>query len=182
VEEKIKEILREMGEDPEREGLVRTPIRVAKSLKFLTKGYAEDPKEVINEAIFSEEHKEMIMVKNVDFFSLCEHHLLPFFGKCHLAYIPNGKIIGLSKLARLVEVYARRLQVQERLTREIAYTIQEVLNPLGVAVVMEAQHLCMQMRGVERQNSVAVTSTMLGAFQERYATRAEFMSLLKPTG
>jgi GTP cyclohydrolase IA len=182
VEEKIKEILRDLGENPEREGLLRTPSRVAKSLKFLTHGYGEDPAKIITGALFTEEVKDMILVKNVDFFSMCEHHMLPFFGKCHVAYIPNGKIVGLSKIARLVDVYARRLQVQERLTWDIANTLQETLQPLGVAVVMEAQHLCMMMRGVERQNSVAVTSAMLGAFQERYATRAEFMSLIKPNG
>lgn len=182
MEEKIKEILRELGENPDREGLLKTPGRVAKSLKFLTQGYQEDPRKVINGAVFSAEQKDMIILKNVDFFSLCEHHLLPFFGKCHLAYIPNGKIIGLSKLARLVEVYSRRLQIQERLTWDIANTLKDALNPLGVAVVMEAQHLCMIMRGVERQNSVAVTSAMLGAFEERYATRAEFMSLIKQNG
>jgi GTP cyclohydrolase I len=182
LEERIREMLRDLGEDPGREGLLRTPARVAKSFEFLTMGYREDPRTVINNAVFSEDIKDMVILKNVDFFSLCEHHLLPFFGKCHVAYIPKGKIIGLSKLARLVDVYARRLQVQERLTHEIAGTIQEVLAPMGVAVVMEAQHLCMQMRGVERQNSVAVTSAMLGAFRESQATRAEFMSLIRGAG
>ncbi|MFH1263417.1 MAG: GTP cyclohydrolase I FolE [Pseudomonadota bacterium] len=181
MEEQIREILKQIGENPEREGLLKTPERVAKAYRFLTKGYSEDPKKVVNGAVFTEEQRDMVMVRNIDFFSLCEHHMLPFFGKCHVAYIPNRKIIGLSKMARLVDIYARRLQVQERLTWEIANTIQDALTPLGVAVVMEAQHLCMMMRGVERQNSVAVTSAMLGAFQERYATRAEFMSLIKPT-
>jgi len=181
MEEKIKEILRELGENPEREGLLKTPDRVAKSLKFLTKGYSEDPQKVINGAIFTDTQKDMIILRNVDFFSLCEHHLLPFFGKCHVAYIPNGKIIGLSKLGRLIDIYARRLQVQERLTKQIAETIAQALNPVGVAVVMEAEHLCMQMRGVERQNSTAVTSSMLGAFREQYATRAEFMALIRST-
>lgn len=182
VEDKIREILKELGEDPEREGLLKTPERVAKSLKFLTHGYDQDPAKILTGALFTEKAKDMVLVKNIDFFSLCEHHMLPFFGKAHLAYIPNGKVVGLSKMARLVDVFARRLQVQERLTWDIANLIQDTLQPLGVAVVMEAQHLCMMMRGVERQNSVAVTSAMLGAFQERYATRAEFMSLIKPIG
>jgi len=179
VEEKIREILKELGENPSREGLQKTPSRFVESLRFLTKGYKEDPKKVINGAVFSEDQKDMIIVKNVDFFSLCEHHMLPFFGKCHLAYIPDGKIIGLSKIARVIDIYARRLQVQERLTHEIAKTISEALRPKGVAVVMEAQHLCMQMRGVERQNSVAVTSSMLGIFRENVSTRSEFMSLIR---
>lgn len=179
MEENIRTLLLELGEDPSREGLKQTPARVTKSLKFLTKGYAEDPQKIINNAIFTEETREMVIVKEIDFFSLCEHHLLPFFGKCHVAYIPNGKIIGLSKIARLVDVFARRLQVQERLTHEIAKTLDDALKPLGVAVVTEAQHLCMQMRGVERQNSVAVTSAMTGIFHEKTATRAEFMSLIR---
>ena len=179
MEEKIREILRELGENPEREGLEKTPARVAKAFRFLTKGYSEDPKKVVNGAVFTEEQRDMIMVKDIDFYSLCEHHMLPFFGKCHVAYIPNGRIIGLSKMARLVDVYARRLQVQERLTWEIAHTIQEALHPLGVAVVMEAQHLCMMMRGVQKQNSVMKTSCILGDFCDHNATRAEFFSLIK---
>jgi len=177
----IHRLLEEMGEDPTREGLLKTPERVAKAYEFLTKGYGEDPIAIINDALFTEENQEMVVVRDIDFYSLCEHHLLPFFGKCHVAYIPNHKIIGLSKLARLVEVYARRLQVQERLTKQIADTIQEVLDPLGVAVVMEAAHLCMQMRGVEKQNSVAVTSHMLGSFRDHAETRAEFLNLIHKT-
>jgi GTP cyclohydrolase IA len=175
----IRQMLIEIGEDPEREGLLKTPERVAKSLEFLTRGYTEDPVQVINDAMFTEENKEMVVLRDVDFFSLCEHHLLPFFGKCHLAYIPNHKIIGLSKLARIVDVYARRLQVQERLTKQIADTIDKALEPLGVAVVMEAEHLCMQMRGVEKQNSVAVTSTLLGVFKDSPSTRTEFLDLIR---
>ena len=180
-EETIRTLLMEMGEDPTREGLVKTPERVAKAYEFLTRGYHEDPVAIINDALFTEENQEMVVVRDIDFYSLCEHHLLPFFGKCHVAYIPNHKIIGLSKLARLVEVYARRLQVQERLTKQIADTIQEVLDPLGVAVVMEAAHLCMQMRGVEKQNSVAVTSHMLGSFRDHAETRGEFLNLIHKT-
>jgi GTP cyclohydrolase I len=175
----IRQLLKEIGEDPQREGLLKTPERVAESLEFLTRGYHEDPAKVINGAIFTEDNKEMVVLRDVDFFSLCEHHLLPFFGKCHLAYIPDNRIIGLSKLARLVDLYARRLQVQERLTKQIADTIQNALQPLGVAVVMEAEHLCMQMRGVEKQNSVAVTSTLLGVFKDNPCTRAEFLDLIR---
>jgi GTP cyclohydrolase I len=173
----VRQLLTEIGEDPQREGLQRTPLRVEKAWKFLTKGYAEDPRKVINGALFEEGHEEMVVLKDIDFFSMCEHHLLPFSGKCHLAYIPKGKVIGLSKLARLVEVYSRRLQVQERLTNQIAQTLQGTLEPLGVGVVMEAQHLCMMMRGVEKQNSIAVTSAMLGAFRNR-VTRWEFFNLI----
>jgi GTP cyclohydrolase I len=175
----IRQMLKEIGEDPQREGLLKTPERVAESLEFLTKGYREDPAKVINGAMFTEDNKEMVVLRDVDFFSLCEHHLLPFFGKCHLAYIPNNKIIGLSKLARVVDLYARRLQVQERLTKQIADTIQNALQPLGVGVVMEAEHLCMQMRGVEKQNSVAVTSTLLGVFKDNPCTRSEFLDLIR---
>ena len=175
----IRTLLREIGEDPSREGLLKTPERVAESLKFLTRGYSQNLEEIINGAIFTEDNQEMVVIRDVDFFSLCEHHLLPFFGTCHVAYIPNKKIIGLSKLARIVELFARRLQVQERLTKQIADTIEDALDPLGVAVVMEAEHLCMQMRGVEKQNSVAVTSTMLGAFRDNPETRAEFLTLLQ---
>lgn len=174
----IRTLLKEIGEDPDREGLQQTPERVAESLAFLTRGYHERPEDVIDGATFVEDYQEMVILRDVDFFSLCEHHLLPFFGKCHVAYIPNHKIIGLSKLARVVEIYARRLQVQERLTKQIADTIAEILDPLGVGVVMEAEHLCMQMRGIEKQNSVAVTSTLLGAFRDRPDTRAEFFNLI----
>ena len=179
METLIKTLLDKLGEDPGREGLLKTPKRVASMYKFLTKGYSEDPQKVINGAIYTEGPQDMIVLRDVDFFSLCEHHLLPFFGKCHLAYIPDKKIIGLSKLARLVEVFSRRLQVQERLTRQIADTINHYLKPIGVAVVMEAEHLCMKMRGVEKQNSVAITSSMLGEFHKSSATRAEFMGLIR---
>ena len=175
----VEELLRELGEDPEREGIERTPERVEKALRYLTSGYGKDPREVLNDALFVEEYDEMVIVKDIDFASLCEHHLLPFIGKCHVAYMPNKKIVGLSKIPRLVEVYSRRLQVQERLTTQIANTLNEVLQPRGVAVVMEAVHLCMVMRGVEKQNSKAVTSAMLGAFRIRAETRAEFMDLIK---
>ncbi len=168
-----------MGEDPSREGLVDTPKRVEKSLRFLTSGYAADVDEVLNNALFTVDYNEMVIVKDIDFYSLCEHHLLPFFGKCHVAYIPNGKVVGLSKVPRLVDVFARRLQVQERLTNQIANTIRDKIQPLGVAVVTEATHLCMSMRGVERQKSVAVTSAMLGAFRDDARTRAEFLDLIK---
>ncbi|MEO8601596.1 MAG: GTP cyclohydrolase I FolE [bacterium] len=171
-------ILAELGEDPQREGLLKTPDRVSRALRFLTKGYAEDPKSVINGALFTEDYSEMIVLKDVDYFSMCEHHMLPFFGKAHIAYLPTSKIVGISKLARLVEVYARRLQVQERMTAQIANTLMEELEPQGVGVVLQAEHLCMRMRGVEKQNSVVVTSTMLGAFRSNQETRQEFMSLV----
>lgn len=174
----VKDILGAIGEDCEREGLVDTPKRVAKSLKFLTKGYDEDPIEVINNAIFEDDYDEMVIVKDIQMYSLCEHHLLPFFGKVHVAYIPKGKIIGLSKIARLVEICARRLQVQEKLTRQIAQILQNALNPDGVAVVIEAGHLCMQMRGVQKMGSSMVTSKMLGSFRNDMATRSEFLSML----
>jgi GTP cyclohydrolase I len=177
-QETIKRLLAEIGENPEREGLLKTPERVAEAYAYLTKGYNEEPCEVIDGALFTEDNKEMVLLRDVDFYSLCEHHLLPFFGKCHIAYIPGHKIIGLSKLARLTDVYARRLQVQERLTAQIANTINEVLQPQGVGVVMEATHLCMQMRGVEKENSIAVTSTMLGVFKDSAVTRAEFLDLI----
>ena len=179
MEELIRKILSELGEDPRREGLTKTPERVARSLRFLTEGYRMDPLEVINGAQFTEKYNEMILVKDIAIYSLCEHHMLPFWGKCHVAYIPDKKIIGLSKVARLVEIFARRLQVQERMTTQIANVIEEHLKPLGVAVVIEAQHLCMQMRGVQKQGSVAVTSEMLGAFRKNESTRAEFMNLIK---
>ncbi|MBE3604597.1 GTP cyclohydrolase I FolE [bacterium] len=179
AEEAVRTILRHCGEDPEREGLARTPHRVAQALEFLTRGYREDPKVAINGALFTEEdYQEMILCKDVDFYSLCEHHLLPFFGKAHVAYLPNRRIVGISKIARLVEIYARRLQVQERMTTQIARTIMDEIEPLGVAVVLEAEHLCMRMRGVEKQNSYVTTSAMLGVFRTRQETRQEFMNLL----
>ena len=180
VEDAVRLVLRHVGEDPEREGLRLTPTRVLHALEFLTRGYKEDPKVAINGAVFSEEeYQEIILCKDLDFYSLCEHHLLPFFGKAHLAYLPNRRIIGLSKLARLVEIYARRLQVQERLTTQIAHTLMEEIEPLGVAVVLEAEHLCMRMRGVEKQNSYVTTSAMLGVFRTNTETRQEFMQLLR---
>src|ERR1700683_3236840 len=183
VEEAVRTLLRHIGEDPEREGLARTPERVASALQFLTRGYTQDPKTAINGALFSEaEYQEMILCKDLDFYSLCEHHMLRFFGKAHVAYLPNKRIVGLSKLARMVEIFARRLQVQERLTRQIAQTIMSEIEPLGVAVVLEAEHMCMRMRGVEKQNSVVMTSAMLGVFRKNHETRQEFMNLIrKPT-
>lgn len=179
MEEQVRHILKALGEDPDREGLLKTPQRVAEAFAFLTQGYQLDPEKVINDALFTEDYEEMIVQKDIDFFSLCEHHLLPFFGKAHVAYIPHHKIVGISKLARLVDVYARRLQVQERLTNQIANIIMEKLDPLGVAVVIEAEHLCMRMRGVEKQNSMIITSTLLGAFRTRQETRNEFMTLIR---
>jgi len=175
----IRQLLSELGEDPLREGLIDTPKRVEKSLRFLTSGYSADVDAVLNNALFNVDYNEMVIVKDIDFYSLCEHHLLPFFGKCHVAYIPQERVIGLSKIPRLVEIFARRLQVQERLTNQIAETLREKIRPLGVAVVMEASHLCMSMRGVEKQNSVAVTSAMLGVFQHDARTRMEFLDLIK---
>lgn len=175
----VAKILAEVGEDVEREGLERTPDRVEKALRYLTSGYEQDAKEILNDAMFVEDYDEMVIVKDIDFSSLCEHHLLPFIGKCHVAYMPGRKIVGLSKIPRLVEMFSRRLQVQERLTTQIASTLNEVLQPRGVAVVMEAVHLCMLMRGVEKQNSKAITSAMLGSFRDRPETRAEFMDLIK---
>jgi GTP cyclohydrolase I len=175
----VAKILAEVGEDVEREGLERTPDRVEKALRYLTSGYEQDAKEILNDAMFVEDYDEMVIVKDIDFSSLCEHHLLPFLGKCHVAYMPGRKIVGLSKIPRLVEMFSRRLQVQERLTTQIAGTINEVLQPRGVAVVMEAVHLCMLMRGVEKQNSKAITSAMLGSFRDNPETRAEFMGLIK---
>lgn len=171
------EILRLLGEDPEREGLVKSPLRIAKSLQFLTQGYNMDPEKILRSAMFKEDYRQMVIVKNIELYSLCEHHLLPFFGKAHVAYIPNNYITGLSKIARVVEVYSRRLQVQERLTTQIKECIQNTLNPLGVAVVIEAKHMCMTMRGVEKQNSVTTTSDFTGAF-EKVATREEFIRLI----
>ena len=175
----IRQLLAELGEDPSREGLVNTPKRVEKALKFLTSGYDANIDEVLNGALFTVDYNEMVIVKDVDFYSLCEHHLLPFFGKCHVAYIPTTKVIGLSKIPRLVDVFSRRLQGQERLTNQIANTILDTIQPMGVAVVMEATHLCMSMRGVEKQNSVAVTSAMLGTFRSNPKTRSEFLELIK---
>jgi len=175
----IRQLLAELGEDPSREGLLDTPKRVEKALKFLTSGYTADVDTVLNNAMFTVDYNEMVIVKDIDFYSLCEHHLLPFFGRCHIAYIPNGKVIGLSKIPRLVEVFARRLQIQERMTSEIAETIREKIKPLGVAVVLEATHLCMAMRGVEKQNSFAITSAMLGGFQNDARTRMEFLELIR---
>lgn len=177
IADNIKEILEQIGEDPERQGLVKTPHRVEEAFKFLTQGYNQNPEEILKSAMFDEDYRQMVIVKDIEFYSLCEHHLLPFFGKAHVAYIPNGKITGLSKIARVVDVYARRLQVQERLTTEIKDCIQNTLQPLGVMVVIEAEHLCMQMRGVQKQHSVTVTSDFTGAFN-RQETRAEFMSLI----
>lgn len=179
MQEIIKQLLISLGEDPNREGLKKTPKRVEESLKFLTTGYKISPEEVFKESTFVEDYDEMVVIKDIDFYSLCEHHLLPFYGKCHIAYIPNKKIVGLSKLVRLVEVFSRRLQVQERLTTQIAHTIEKNLAPIGVGVVIEAYHLCMMMRGVEKQNSYIVTSSMLGLFRQKQSTRIEFMSLLK---
>ncbi len=178
TEEIVAELIQRIGEDPQREGLLRTPERYAKALKYLTKGYDEDPETVLNGALFTVTYDEMVIVKDIEMFSLCEHHILPFFGKVHIAYIPKGKVIGLSKLPRLVELFARRLQVQERLTTEIAETIQRVIDPYGVGVIIEARHLCMMMRGVEKQHSSTVTSAMLGAFREPQ-TREEFLSLVR---
>ena len=179
MEDLIRQLLAELGEDPAREGLHRTPHRVAKSLAFLTSGYSADIDEVLNDALFTVDYSEMVIVKDIDFYSLCEHHLLPFFGKCHVAYIPSSRVIGLSKIPRVVDVFARRLQIQERMTNQIAETIREKIDPLGVAVVCEGTHLCMSMRGVEKQNSFAVTSAMLGVFRDNARTRMEFLELIR---
>jgi len=175
----VRKLIAEVGEDPDREGILKTPARVAKSLRFLTSGYRQDIDKVLNGALYSVAYDEMVMVKDIEVFSLCEHHLLPFFGRCHVAYVPNGKVIGLSKIPRIVDVFARRLQVQERLTVQIAETIMDKIKPQGVGVIIEARHLCMIMRGVEKQNSIAVTSHMLGVFRESEGTRSEFLRLLK---
>ena len=174
----IEKLLQEVGEDPTREGLLKTPARVAKSWVYFSRGYNQDLDDVVNNAIFKESSKDMVVVRDVEFFSLCEHHLLPFFGKAHVGYIPDGQIIGLSKIPRIIDMFSRRLQVQERLTNQIAEAIHSVLNPVGVAIVMEGRHMCMQMRGVEKQNSLATTSTMLGKFRESIRTRNEFISLI----
>jgi GTP cyclohydrolase IA len=182
MQDLVRNLLVHLGEDPDREGLVNTPKRVERSLRFLTSGYGAVIDDVLNDALFTVDYSEMVIVKDIDFYSLCEHHLLPFFGKCHVAYIPSDKVIGLSKIPRLVDVFSRRLQVQERLTNQIAETIRDKIVPLGVAVVMEATHLCMSMRGVEKQNSVAVTSAMLGVFRDNARTRMEFLELVKLSG
>src|SRR5205809_7676704 len=188
MQDLIRRLLAELGEDPSRDGLLNTPSRVEKAYKFLTSGYDADIDQVLNNALFTVDYSEMVIVKDIDFYSLCEHHLLPFFGKCHVAYIPTNKVIGLSKIPRLVDVFARRLQVQERLPNQIANVILDTIKPMGVAVVMEATHLCMSMRGVEKQNSFAVTSAMIGAFRDNARTRIEFLELIKlrsvlpPTG
>jgi GTP cyclohydrolase IA len=179
MQELIRRLLADLGEDPAREGLRDTPTRVEKAYRFLTSGYGADIDQILNNALFTVDYSEMVIVKDIDFYSLCEHHLLPFFGKCHVAYIPTTKVIGLSKIPRVVDVFARRLQVQERLTNQIADTIQDKVAPLGVAVVMEATHLCMSMRGVEKQNSFAVTSAMQGSFRNNARTRMEFLELIK---
>ena len=176
-----RELLRRIGEDPSRDGLIDTPQRVEKSMDFLTRGYGQTVTEVLHNALFDVDYDEMVIVKDIEFFSLCEHHMLPFFGKAHVAYVPNGKVIGLSKTARLVDVFARRLQVQERLTSQVANAIQEAINPQGVAVILEAQHLCMMMRGVEKQHSSTITSSMLGVFKTQLQTRNEFLSLVRGT-
>lgn len=178
TEELYRELIIRMGEDPTRDGLIKTPERMQKSMAFLTKGYSEDPSKILQDALFDVDYDEMVIVKEIEMFSLCEHHLLPFFGNVHVAYIPKGKVVGLSKIARLVEAFSRRLQVQERLTQQIARAIEEAIRPQGVGVVIEARHLCMMMRGVEKQHSSTVTSTMLGAFQE-HNTRQEFLALVR---
>jgi GTP cyclohydrolase I len=177
-----RELLVRIGEDPTRDGLVRTPERMEKSMQFLTRGYAMKVTDVLHEALFDVDYDEMVIVKDIEFFSMCEHHLLPFFGKAHIAYVPNGKVIGLSKIPRLVDVFARRLQVQERLTRQIGEAITDAIQPQGVAVILEAQHLCMMMRGVEKQHSSTVTSAMLGVFKTQLQTRNEFLSLVRRQG
>ncbi|MGA9762965.1 MAG: GTP cyclohydrolase I FolE [Gaiellaceae bacterium] len=179
VQELIRELLIELGEDPDREGLERTPARVAAAYEFLTSGYHADTKELINEAVFAHEADQMIIARDLDFYSICEHHMLPFFGRCHVGYIPSGKVIGVSKIARLVDMYARRLQIQERLTEQIAHAIDEAIAPRGVGVTIHARHLCMAMRGVEKTDSMMVTSSVLGSFRASEATRAEFMALIR---
>jgi GTP cyclohydrolase I len=181
MQDLITSLLAQMGEDPAREGLVRTPARVEKAFRFLTSGYAANLDDILNEALFTVDYSEMVIVRDIDFYSLCEHHLLPFFGKCHVAYVPRTRVIGLSKIPRIVDVFSRRLQVQERLTNEIAETIREKIDPLGVGVIMQGTHLCMAMRGVEKQNSCTVTSAMLGTFRSDARTRAEFLQLVQRT-
>ena len=178
IETLTRDLLVAIGEDPEREGLVRTPLRVAKAWRFISKGYEQNLQDVLNDAIFEDKCSEMVIVRDIEFFSMCEHHMLPFFGKAHVAYIPRGKVIGLSKIPRILEMFSRRLQIQERITHQVAEALNELLDPAGVAVVLEGRHLCMQMRGVEKQNSFATTSAMLGEFHEEASTRAEFLSIL----
>jgi GTP cyclohydrolase I len=185
LEKAYRTVLEQIGENPQRDGLVRTPERTAKAIQFLTRGYNEDPSQLLRGALFEVDYDEMVIVKDIEMFSLCEHHMLPFFGKVHVAYLPKGKVIGLSKIPRLVDIFARRLQVQERLTKQIGEAIQEAIEPLGVGVVIEARHLCMMMRGVEKQHSATVTSSMLGDFRNEHQTREEFLSLIrsgKPNG
>ena len=178
IENLTKQLIEEIGEDPSREGLLKTPSRVSKAWSFFSGGYNQDLDKIINNAVFNEDATDMVVVRDVEFFSLCEHHLIPFFGRAHVAYLPNGKVIGLSKIPRIIDMFSRRLQVQERLTRQIAETVKEILDPIGVAVIMEGQHMCMQMRGVEKQNSLTTTSSMLGKFRESDRTRAEFLSII----
>ena len=178
IETLVHELLREIGEDPEREGLIKTPERVAAAMAFLTSGYRTDPEKLINGAVFTQETNSMVIVKNIEVYSLCEHHMLPFFGRCHIGYIPSGRVFGVSKLARLVDMYARRLQLQERLTEQISREVMESIDAKGVGVMIEARHLCMMMRGVEKQNSVMITSSVLGTFRESTATREEFLALI----
>jgi GTP cyclohydrolase I len=175
----VESMLKELGEDPGRDGLLKTPERVARAMRFFTQGYGQDPAEILNGALFDVEYDEMVLIREIDFYSLCEHHMVPFFGRVHVGYIPNGKVLGLSKIPRLVEMFARRLQVQERMTNEIAQTLQDILQPKGVGVVVEAKHLCMIMRGVQQQNSFAITSSLLGAFTKDPKTRSEFMDLMR---
>lgn len=179
MEDLVRGILEQLGEDPEREGLKKTPQRVARALKDLTAGYAEDPLKIIRSAMFEVDNDEIVLVRDIDFFSLCEHHMLPFMGKAHVAYLPRGRVVGLSKLARIVDTFARRLQVQERMTTQVATALQEALDPAGVAVVIEARHMCMAMRGVKKPNAVTITSAMLGTFRDNYATRSELLKLLR---
>ena len=178
IEDLTNKLLEEIGEDPKREGLIKTPLRVSKAWKFFSNGYKQNLDDIINNAIFSEGSKDMVEARDIEFFSLCEHHLLPFFGKAYVAYIPNGKVIGLSKIPRIIDMFSRRLQVQERLTRQIAEAVKDVLDPISVAVIMEGQHMCMHMRGVKKQSSLATTSSMLGKFRESDRTRAEFLSII----
>jgi len=178
MKELFEKLIKELGEDPSREGLIKTPERAQEAYKFLTSGYGKDPKQILNGSLYEENIKDMIIVKDIEFYSLCEHHMLPFYGKCHIGYIPSKQVIGLSKMARIVDIFARRLQLQERLCSEIAHTIDELLEPVGIGVVMEGYHLCMMMRGVEKQNSKTVTSCMLGSFRESPKTRMEFLNLI----
>ena len=178
IENLTKQLIESIGEDPSREGLLKTPSRVSKAWSFFSGGYNQDLDKIINNAVFNEDATDMVVVRDVEFFSLCEHHLIPFFGRAHVAYLPNGKVIGLSKIPRIIDMFSRRLQVQERLTRQIAETVKEILDPIGVAVIMEGQHMCMQMRGVEKQNSLTTTSSMLGKFRESDRTRSEFLSII----